>query len=488
MNGRCTFCDLSIAGSDIRIISAYAPHNTHNARARERFFTKLAPKINKRTVLAGDFNCVLDVDLDLRRDATCPYENKGHEELRSIVATNELTDEIRRSLGSEFEFTKHTITPSGTCRSRIDRQYLPSLPDAHWTSRIIPLSISDHEAGTIAELELRNSDNVRGKDLASVKADLVYEPSVNSELASLITKANESLPNARNKGKLLKRLKADSLRVLKKATRRFRKKANQEIAEMELHLSTLHAIHVNKPKTTAADVAKRDKLINDLKEKRSILNPTKPHSALFRFKAEEQMSRQFWQRSFHSSKSASFINAMNVVDDWSNPPPKTDGPAARTTAKVANEAAKFYSFLGRPPPVTRDSDEAADILIKKLKEWGVNEDSANLVGAPIELHEVIDVAGHVPKGRSSGPDRVPNEWYRAFAKRLAPILVASYNETHEKGRLPKGFADGIVSIMYKKGSRHDIRNYRPITLLNGDYKILTRILARRLINVSPVHE
>ena len=95
-----------IADSDIRIVSAYAPHNTHNARARERYFTKLRPKINKRTVLAGDFNCVLDVDLDLRRDATCPYENEGHEELRSIVVNNELTDEIRRSLGSEFEFTK----------------------------------------------------------------------------------------------------------------------------------------------------------------------------------------------------------------------------------------------------------------------------------------------------------------------------------------------------------------------------------------------
>ena len=56
----------------------YAPHNTANAKARERYFVKLLPKINKRTILAGDFNCVLEPDLDLKRDSTYPYDNKGH--------------------------------------------------------------------------------------------------------------------------------------------------------------------------------------------------------------------------------------------------------------------------------------------------------------------------------------------------------------------------------------------------------------------------
>ena len=40
--------------------------------------------------------------------------------------------------------------------------------------------------------------------------------------------------------------------------------------------------------------------------------------------------------------------------------------------------------------------------------------------------------------------------------------------------------------MYKKEDRDDPRNYRPITLLNTDYKIFTRILAKRMRDV--VHE
>jgi hypothetical protein len=40
--------------------------------------------------------------------------------------------------------------------------------------------------------------------------------------------------------------------------------------------------------------------------------------------------------------------------------------------------------------------------------------------------------------------------------------------------------EGTISLLYKKGDRADPRNYRPITLLNGDYKLLMRVLASRM--------
>tara|TARA_B100000524_G_scaffold44245_1_gene21137 strand:- start:20 stop:379 length:360 start_codon:yes stop_codon:yes gene_type:complete len=42
--------------------------------------------------------------------------------------------------------------------------------------------------------------------------------------------------------------------------------------------------------------------------------------------------------------------------------------------------------------------------------------------------------------------------------------------------------DIVLIIIYKKDPK-EIRNYRPITLLNRDYKILTTILAGRLKNI-----
>lgn len=42
---------------------------------------------------------------------------------------------------------------------------------------------------------------------------------------------------------------------------------------------------------------------------------------------------------------------------------------------------------------------------------------------------------------------------------------------------------GLITLLYKKGDRTDLKNWRPISLLNCDYKILAKMISLRLANV-----
>ena len=58
------------------------------------------------------------------------------------------------------------------------------------------------------------------------------------------------------------------------------------------------------------------------------------------------------------------------------------------------------------------------------------------------------------------------------------------NEGFDRGYLSSSQRQGVITLIAKEGkdNRH-IKNYRPITLLNVDYKILSKVLAKRIKEV-----
>jgi hypothetical protein len=71
--------------------------------------------------------------------------------------------------------------------------------------------------------------------------------------------------------------------------------------------------------------------------------------------------------------------------------------------------------------------------------------------------------------------------YRHFRTQLAPVLADLYTAAWAQDSLPAGFLDGVISVIYKKGEKSNPSNYRPITLLNTDYRLLSRLLSDRLL-------
>ena len=98
------------------------------------------------------------------------------------------------------------------------------------------------------------------------------------------------------------------------------------------------------------------------------------------------------------------------------------------------------------------------------------------------MAEELDVALRKMKlNKSPGSDGLTVEFYRAFWEDLSKLLLSSLNYSFNEGSLSKEQRRGIICLLPKKaGDRHKISNWRPISLLNVDYKILTKLLASRM--------
>ena len=91
---------------------------------------------------------------------------------------------------------------------------------------------------------------------------------------------------------------------------------------------------------------------------------------------------------------------------------------------------------------------------------------------------------HLKTNKFPGVDGLSAELYQAFIEDLAPFLLKVILESVEQGILPPTLTQGLITLIPKPKKDHLlIDNWRPISLLNTDYKVFASVLAKRLKNV-----
>ena len=75
-------------------------------------------------------------------------------------------------------------------------------------------------------------------------------------------------------------------------------------------------------------------------------------------------------------------------------------------------------------------------------------------------------------------DGIPAEFWLMFD--MYEWLVKVFNETIRRKRMSDTMRIAVVKLIFKKGSKKKMSNYRPISLLCTDYKLMAKIVTARM--------
>ena len=153
-----------------------------------------------------------------------------------------------------------------------------------------------------------------------------------------------------------------------------------------------------------------------------------------------------------------------------------DGVVYSDNENIMRIATDFYKKLFTSEGVDKGVQRRllANVGTKLSKEAKTGLDR------PMTEGEVRDAIDRLPLGKSPGLDGFPVEFYREYWGKIRGLFMAYINEVREYG-LEGSRNVSVIKLIYKKtGEIYLLTHYRPISLMNVDVKIITKVLAERL--------
>ena len=477
--------------SKINILAVYSP----NAPTEIRDFWKMI--IDKTTeelllkpdIVLGDFNLVEDA---LDRIPSRPDDAQATNRLREFKTRFNLIDGWRKAHPKEKGYT--WLRDSDGTQSRINRIYVnENLFNVcgEWKIETTPIP-TDHDIVS-ARITTPTSPEI-GRGRWAIPTRLLKNKTLKAEIQKLGADLENQLKHlnpldtdAASPQSILRDFKTKVRETTRQHKRRFQpilKKKIMNLAKKLREATNDPSLHPDEIKITSTHLKK---------EMQRLLKEVHGHnrdSVAATDAAEGEKIGKMWSNRFKESKPRDTIRCLRTPDD------DTLTFNSRKMAQIAMDYHNKIQFtnhdlhnIANPIKLnnilsnlrTKLSTASKQKLQEQISEEEVryairktnNDKAPGLDGIPIELWKSLDNQFSSDK---SNPKRKCN---------IIWCLVRVFQDVEANGINHKAkLNEGCISPIYKKKDPDNIENYRPITLLNTDYKIYMKAISLRLADAA----
>lgn len=465
LDGRTLAVDFHLSSRRVRAVVVYAP-TRRNYKAD--FYSSLDAYLLEQypTMLVGDFNCVLDPQRDVRGPGQGrPYQGAG--ELRSLVTQFRLQDAWELVHGDEFAAT----WARGRSASRLDKFYLPPQLSRHVnTCDVLSFPtdcprISDHRP---VSLTLSFEDCVPRCDLWRMDKCLLTDPASSASIGAALAAEVVSEASSTTWDELKARFRG----LLVRAGRERKVRITEELNDT---LRRLRIVNKGAPLTFAM----RD-YASQLKARYVLLLRLSSRAASETVVLGRPVSNPAVLRHVRTGS----------ADQTRSHVPNVTMPDGSVSDMQEDIGSVFTQYVSEQFTSERGSRGGPDYE-ERLREFcdGVPRVPEHLLEqfcAPATARELEDTLDAMNEQSAPGPDGIQTGFYRVFFPIIKKALLEMINAFIVDGVRPESFRESRVVLIPKPGGDpSDPKAYRPITLLNSDYKIAASILARRVSATLP---
>ena len=484
----------------IDVILIYAPNSDND---KIQFFADLKERLSEEqnienAIIMGDFN---SVEHELDRFPHRKDEDKVTNSWKKIKRKFRLIDGWRthNELNKGYTF----IQPVTNSMSRIDRIYLNEeiYPYGYNWSHIDSAKLSDHDLVAVDILKKKlpyigkgiwrmNESDIQDERVKRLTNDILSRTEKEMKLTREDKEGNAQELWAETK-EHIKDIVEEARKIKSKQLNREKEKIKKEIEEKLKEINEENQELNKKNQEELVNLKKKlaGKSKNELKR---IQEATR---ARYRDKGEKYT--KYWFKINRKKVGSQIILALQ----------KHDGTLTSETKEMMKIALDHHAELQKKPEMTQERKDAIEILKNTSLSKTTIQDK-NELKELTSYDEIETSLKKAPNGSAPGIDGIIYEFYKDKMKKheensenpdIIGILHMVVNDIEKNGirkinkenRTDRNeFTDGVMHLLFKKKEQWKIENYRPITLLNTDYKTYTKTLALKLAKIAKtmIHE